>query len=98
MTAGAITGLFGVNETGILGGLTVVLSPSLHFTDISWIDQQVSLTFTTTSGLNYQVQFSDDLLTWYPLGTMQLATGETLTVMDPNATVEHRFYRALVSE
>ncbi len=98
VTAGAITGLFGVNETGILGGLTVVLSPNLHFTDISWIDEQLSLTFTTTSGLNYQVQFSGDLLTWYPLGTMQLATGETLTVMDPNATVEHRFYRTLVSE
>ena len=98
VTGGEITGLFGVNETGILGGLTVVLSPDLHFTEVTWAADEVSLTFTTTSGLHYQVQSSNDLLTWYPLGTMQLATGETLTVVDPNATVEQRFYRAIVSE
>ena len=86
------------SETGILGGLTVVLSPDLHFTEVTWAADEVSLTFTTTSGLHYQVQSSNDLLTWYPLGTMQLATGETLTVVDPNATVEQRFYRAIVSE
>ena len=58
----------------------------------------MTLTFTTTPGLRYRVEFSDELAIWLPLGSEQVATGETLTVEDAAAGGGRRFYRAVVSE
>jgi hypothetical protein len=57
----------------------------------------VTLIFTTTPGLRYQVEFSEDLFVWTPLGDAQAATGLTLTVLDTGAGASHRFYRVIIT-
>jgi hypothetical protein len=69
-----------------------------QFTELTRAATSVTLTFTTTPGLRYQVEYSDELMAWLPLGIEQVATGETLTLTDPAAGGGQRFYRAVVSE
>jgi hypothetical protein len=69
-----------------------------RFTELTRAASSVTLTFTTTPGLRYQIEYSDELAEWLPLGIEQVATGETLTLTDPAAGGERRFYRAVVSE
>ena len=66
-------------------------------TSLAWADGTVTLTFTTTPGLRYQVEFSEDLATWTPLGEAQTATAATLTILDPGAGASHRFYRFIIT-
>ena len=99
VTGGEITGLFGVGETGVLGGLTVVtLATSTQFTAMTVAAGTVTLTFTTTPGLRYQAEFSDDLVLWLPLGSEQTATAGSLTRTDSAAGGGKRFYRVLVTQ
>ena len=69
-----------------------------QFTEVMRAAETVTLTFTTTPGLRYQIEYSDDLVTWHSLGNEQVATGDTLTVEDLAASGARRFYRAVVSE
>ena len=59
-------------------------------------NQQVTLTFTTTPGLRCQVEFSENLTAWAPLGQAQTATDASLTVLDPSAGGAQRFYRVMI--
>ena len=56
----------------------------------------VTLTFTTTPGLRYQAEMSDDLSVRTLLSTPQSAVGTSLTILDPNAGAGHRFYRVRI--
>ena len=66
-------------------------------TGLTWTGGTVTLTFTTTPGLQYQVEFSEDLATWTPLSEPQTATGATLTLLDSGASGSHRFYRLIIT-
>ncbi len=56
------------------------------------------LSFPTAVGPDYQVEFSDDLATWQPLGTMEAGDGAPRSVTDPDAPAVHprRFYRVRI--
>ena len=69
-----------------------------QFTELTRTAGTVTLTFTTTPGLRYQIEYSDELILWLPLGIEQIATDATLTVQDAAAGGGRRFYRAVVSE
>ena len=69
-----------------------------QFIELTRAANTVTLTFTTTPGLRYQIEYSDELAIWLPLGIEQIATDVTLTVSDPAAGGGRRFYRAVVSE
>jgi hypothetical protein len=69
-----------------------------EFTELTRVATTVTLTFTTTPGLHYQIEYSDDLTTWWTLGIEQVAAGATLTISDPAASGNRRFYRARVSD
>jgi hypothetical protein len=55
----------------------------------------VSLTFPTSPGHSYRVEFKNDLNApvWTPLGGEQFATGEEMTISDPGPAMTERFYR-----
>ena len=69
-----------------------------QFTVLTRTATTVTMTFTTTPGLRYVIEFSDDLLTWMPLGSEQVATSDTLSIMDPVAAGTRRFYRPVVAD
>lgn len=54
--------------------------------------------FTTTPGLRYSLQRSNDLTTWENVAPTQVATGSELTINDDTPAGTKRFYRVLVSE
>lgn len=63
---------------------------------LTWIPAgAVSLSFPTSPGHTYRVEFKDDLSApaWLPLGTDHFATTQTLTITDPGAGGGQRFYR-----
>jgi len=67
-----------------------------RFLSLTQTGNNATFAFTTTPGLHYQIEFSEDLVLWQPLGSEQVALGTTLTVEDPLAAVGRRFYRARV--
>jgi hypothetical protein len=69
-----------------------------EFTELTRVATTVTMTFKTTPGLHYQIEYSDELTTWWPLGIEQVAAGATLTISDPAASGNRRFYRARVSD
>jgi len=63
---------------------------------MTWIPgAAVSLSFATSPGHTYRVEFKDDLTApaWTPLGNDHFATNQSLTVTDPGVPVGSRFYR-----
>ena len=58
-------------------------------------DSSVSLTFQTSPGHTYRVEFTADLAGqfWLPLGADQFAVSTTLTAADASAYQTQRFYR-----
>jgi hypothetical protein len=76
-----------------------VLAPP-DFVLISGAGADVSVTFSTVSGLLYTVQYNDTLGPggWLPLqgGFRRSGTGAPLIVPDPNTSEPQRFYRILV--
>jgi hypothetical protein len=70
---------------------TLALLTGFHLEGVT-----ATLTFTTTPGLNYQVEVSSDLSAWTPLAAPQTATGPSITVVDSGAGSEHRFYRVRI--
>ena len=75
--------------------LRVVVLPALRVA-IARNGNNVSITFNTTSGHTYRVEFKDDLgATWAPLGSDHPANSTTLTVPDTLSTSGQRFYRIL---
>lgn len=55
-----------------------------------------TLTFSTEPTHNYQVESSDDLTAWVPYGSVQTATGPTLSVSLPTAPARRKFWRATI--
>ena len=57
----------------------------------------ISLTFDTTAGRTYQVQFKNDLNAgaWQPLGAAVVAAGPTLGITDSISGQPQRFYRII---
>jgi hypothetical protein len=57
-----------------------------------------SIRFTTTPGIRYTLQRSDDLTAWENVAPAQVATGAELTINDGVPAGTQRFYRVVVSE
>jgi hypothetical protein len=57
----------------------------------------ISVQFSTTPGIEYALQRSDDLVTWFDVAPPQSATGSEMTVTDATAVGLGRFYRVRVS-
>ncbi len=58
---------------------------------------QFQFSFDTATGVNYEVQYSTNLIQWLPLVTLS-GTGVPLTLIDPNAAGnQQRFYRIILS-
>lgn len=75
--------------------VTVLLPPTIG---IGVSGGQVSLSFPTIQGKSYQVQFADvlgDPVVWTNLGAPVVATGTTLTIMDPVGANSQRFYQVI---
>jgi hypothetical protein len=61
-------------------------------------EEGLSLSFATEVGLQYEIEMSENLVTWALLTTVQ-GTGGTLTITDEDAEpVGQRFYRAIQKE
>jgi hypothetical protein len=79
-----------------------ILPPATTLPDVcgmTWIPgEAVTLSFLTSPGHSYRVEFKPDLdaLTWLPLGGTWFATGTTLTVTDSGASGAQRFYRVVL--
>ena len=56
-----------------------------------------TLGFSTTPGVKYQVQTSNDLATWQPLGALTTATSSTMSVQEDIGTLPAHFYRVVVA-
>ncbi|MHA3774016.1 lamin tail domain-containing protein [Verrucomicrobiota bacterium sgz303538] len=56
----------------------------------------VTLTFSTTPGVRYQAEASSDLVNWLPIGAVQTANSDTLTVQEDAGISSRRFYRVQV--
>ena len=67
----------------------------LVLTNVQTTAAGVEISFATTPGRRYRVEFSTDLIAWSPLTADTTATGLTMTATDP-ATQPRRLYRALV--
>lgn len=57
-----------------------------------------AISWASVAGKRYQAQFSNDLLSWQNLGTVQVGTGQPINVTDANAKAHasRRFYRVIV--
>jgi len=73
----------------------VVAIPTPQFSDIHFTpDGSLALTVTGTAGMAHLVEWSTNLVHWWPLTTV-LGNGGPLTVTDPDAPrYAYRFYRA----
>ena len=71
--------------------------PSPNIVSISHSTTNATVAFTTVVGLIYHLEYRDDLNIpgWSPLGSLP-GTGSTESLIDPVATVPHRFYRIRV--
>jgi hypothetical protein len=80
----------------VTGTLTVVARPDLA--DISLSGNQLTLTWPTLAGQNYQLEYKDSIddPAWTPLGAPVPGTGNPLNV-DDNINVPHRFYRLMIT-
>lgn len=68
----------------------------LTISSVEYEGSTVTFTFSTTPGVRYQPEVSDDLLVWQPLGTVLTATTSPLTVEDIVGAQRKRFYRVRV--
>jgi lamin tail-like protein len=56
----------------------------------------VTLSFSTTPGVHYQVEASNDLVVWQLLGSLQTASTDTLSIQEDPGSASARFYRVRV--
>jgi hypothetical protein len=56
-----------------------------------------AIRFTTTPGLHYTLEKSDNLTTWTNVSPAQIAAGAELTITDPAPALDKRFYRVRVA-
>jgi len=68
-------------------------------------NKNIQLTGPTVAGFHYQIEYNADLSQWFPIGSLTLATGATMTWTDDGlqtgttpATQGKRFYRLLISQ
>jgi len=92
---GSYTVIGTVNDANYSGSATnTLVVVLLQLTAPTWDGNgQFSVTFNTTLGLNYTVQFSSDLIKWIPALTFR-GVGGPLTIIDPEGSSSgQRFYR-----
>jgi len=87
-------------------GTTLTLSTVFQSSPVVvGISEGFQLTWPTTIGVRYQVEWSPDLVQWFAIGTPTLASTSTMTWMDngsqtgsPPLPAGRRFYRLRLSE
>jgi hypothetical protein len=95
-------GTYAVAITGVYGSVTSnpamlrVLPPGITAPEIL-ASGQFQFSFNTATGVDYEVEYSTDLVNWYPLLTVS-GNGVPSTFIDPNtAGSPQRFYRIILS-
>jgi uncharacterized repeat protein (TIGR01451 family) len=105
LTSGAITNTASVtssiadlssgnNSASVLATVTPTI-PQPRFVAIQRVGQIVTLSLTTEAGINYAVEYKEALggAIWSPLASIE-GTGGIVTMNDPLAISQTRFYRA----
>ena len=84
-----------VTSTGAV--LTVLVLTGPHLIEVLRTNDTTRVSFASESGRNYTLEYKDHLedASWTPLPTTP-GTGALLTLVDPVATVNARFYRVRV--
>lgn len=87
-----------IEFTDVAGTIATVSYAVKHFLTLQVTtdaDQRVSLHWSAAPGTTYQIQFSEDLLSWTDLGPAILADSSSLDWTDPNpqSSRPHRFFR-----
>jgi hypothetical protein len=95
-------GLYSVAITNVYGSvtstpalltvlpLTIAMAPGL-------VDGQLEFSFDTASGLKYEVEYSTNLVDWYPWLDLD-GNGEPFTLSDPGTgESQKRFYRVMLT-
>lgn len=94
----------GVTNRSAVVTFTVVSAPQL-LNAARLPDGSFRMTFPTTLGLNYQVQYSENLVNWFNAGAPLAGTGQPLIWIDAGlpftpalpANTAHRFYKVVMS-
>ena len=86
-------GYFGLDDISVVPFNGPVLR------DVAWSQNSISFDFDTLSGVNYQLQYTTDLLSgaWTNLGNAYAGDGSTVTAVNTPTTDSHRFYRILLT-
>jgi hypothetical protein len=97
-----ISGNYSVDITNVYAGVTsnpallTVLPPGI-MTPAILTGGQFQFRFTSASGVDYGIQRSTNLISWFPLVTLN-GNGTTLTFIDTNTPASQRsFYRIILS-
>jgi hypothetical protein len=91
--AGQVTNIFNASAT-----LNFTVPPWLNdfrptLTGPTWLGNgHFQFTFNTVTGINYTVEYSADLSTWFSWLTLG-GSGAPITIIDPSATTPTRVYR-----
>ncbi|MEY2429377.1 MAG: hypothetical protein QOJ40_2262 [Verrucomicrobiota bacterium] len=86
----------GATGNGTVFRLSVLQAPVFQL--VSRTNNLLTLTWSTSTGQRYQLQYQTNLnpLTWSNLGGVITATNATATVSDPIGTDPQRFYRVML--
>ena len=81
-----------------LDDVSVTPLPGPAFQSVTRTNSTIALTWSTVSGLVYQVQYTPSLTptTWSNLGGTMTATGNTLSASNAIGTAMQRFYRVVL--
>jgi len=83
-------------DVSLVANLAVALAPSPLLTNVTFVgDNNMSFSFATVANIRYDVQYSDFGDFW--LEFLQVSgAGEVVTIFDPWAYAQSRFYRVVV--
>jgi hypothetical protein len=88
------------NDTALFGldDVSVTPVPRPAFQSVTRTNNNIGLTWSTVSGLVYQVQYTASLTptNWSNLGGTMTAAGSTLSASNAIGTATQRFYRVLL--
>ena len=91
-------GAYNINDYFTLDDVSVTPIPFPNVTSIQPEGQTVNITWNTTAGLSYQVQYATNLNQpeWTNLGTPTLANGTTLSTTEVIGATKQAFYRVVL--